>query len=267
MTSADAGRFPPAAASGASRRYSVLASSTTPALIIYLLDISGSMQQPLRGARRIDVVRDALQATIAQMVFRSSKGSRVTPRYRVAIYAYSDAVYDVLGGVRGIDELAATGLPELPPLRTTDTAKAFTQAEAVLRAELPRMSDHPAPLICHMTDGRYTGADPEPIVRRIMQLAVPDGNVLVENIYIGEAITHEQIEDAASWRGVTAGTRLASDYAAKLRAMSSPLPASYRDSLAESSYQLDDGALMLLPGTSAELVALGLQMSAATPVR
>ena len=32
------------------------------------------------------------------------------------------------------------------------------------------MQDHPAPLICHLTDDRYTGRDPEPVVRAIMRM-------------------------------------------------------------------------------------------------
>ena len=35
----------------------------------------------------------------------------------------------------------------------------------------------------------------------------------------------------------------------------------------ESNYSLNPGALMLLPGMTPELVAMGFQMSAATPVR
>lgn len=53
----------------------------------------------------------------------------------------------------------------------------------------------------------------------------------------------------------------------KLRDMSSVLPESYREMLFEADYQLGEGAIMMLPGTCAELVSIGFQMSAATPVR
>jgi hypothetical protein len=49
--------------------------------------------------------------------------------------------------------------------------------------------------------------------------------------------------------------------------MSSVLPESYREMLVEADYQLSPGALMMLPGTCSELVSIGFQMSAATPVR
>src|SRR5262245_9605999 len=171
--------------------YSVLATSRTPALVIYLLDVSASMTQPLGNKRRIDVVMDALTVAIRQMVFRSTKGGRLSPRYRIAMLAYSDHVYDLLDGIRTVEEVAHLGVPDLSPMRTTDSAKAFAQAEKLLDVELFNLLSGPAPLVCHMTDGEYTGADPEPIVQRIMQMNVPDGNVLVENIFISDKVLSE----------------------------------------------------------------------------
>ncbi len=246
--------------------YSILATSRTPALIIYLLDVSGSMNEKMGNKRRIDVVMDALGAMLRQMVFRSTKGSRVAPRYRVAIYAYSDHVYDLLGGVKGVDHVAQLGVPELTTMRSTDTARGFAEVEKLLLRELPTLHHCPAPLVCHMTDGEYTGADPEPIVRRIMSLAVPDGNVLVENIFISENILSESIRDPRQWEGVTPNTKMRSGYAKKLRAISSPLPESYRVMMHESGYKLSADALMMIPGMTPELVQMGFVMSMATPI-
>ncbi|MBO2944186.1 VWA domain-containing protein [Paenibacillus sp. F411] len=248
--------------------YSIQASQRTPALIIYLIDISASMNMLMEGKRRIDVVYDALSLAIRQMVFRSTKGNRLTPRYRIAILAYSDDVYDLLNGIKGIDEIAAIGsLPDLTPKRFSDSAKAFLQAERILKAEIPNMQDCPAPLVCHMTDGVATGEDPEPIAKRIMSMSVPDGNVLVENICISDHLLNQPVTEPRRWKGIHADTPLEDEHALKLRAMSSVLPDSYREMLLEADYQLASGALMMLPGTCAELVSIGFQMSAATPVR
>ncbi len=246
--------------------YQLKATSGNPALVVYLLDLSLSMGQLLKGRRRIDVVKDALEATIRQMVFRSTRGARVFPRYRVALYAYSDHVYDVLDGVRSIDELAAMELPDLEPQHATDTARGFSMVERLLQQELSRLSDCPAPVICHMTDGEFNGADPEPIVRRIMAMRVTDGSVLVENIFISDELLPEPLTDIRRWGGVLPDTPLVDGYAMKLRALSSPLPETYRLQLLEHHYSLAPGALMLLPGTSPDLVSLGLQMSASTPI-
>lgn len=246
--------------------YDILATSKTPAPIIYLLDVSGSMGEKLGQKRRIDVVMDALGAMLKQMVFRSTKGSRVSPRYRVAMYAYSDHVYDLLGGIKGVDQIAQLGVPELSTMRSTDTARAFAQAEKLLQQELPALAHCPAPLVCHMTDGEYTGADPEPTVRRIMNMRVPDGNVLVENIFISDHILGERIADPKRWEGVRPKTKLNSDYARKLRAMSSPIPPGYRAMMREAGYEIADDALMMIPGMTPELVQMGFVMSMATPI-
>ena len=246
--------------------YETLATSKTPALIIYLLDVSGSMSEKLGSRRRIDVVMEALGGMLRQMIFRSTKGSRVSPRYRVAMYAYSDHVYDLLNGVQSVDRIAQLGVPELTTMRSTDTARAFAQAEKLLQQELPNLSHCPAPLICHMTDGEYTGNDPEPVVRRIMSMSVPDGKVLVENIFISDNLLEEVITDPHRWSGVLPNTRLRNNYAKKLRAMSSPIPDGYRAMMREAGYDIAENAVMMIPGMTPALVEMGFVMSMSTPI-
>lgn len=249
-------------------KYTVQATQSTPALIIYLIDVSASMGMDMNNVRRIDVVKKALVSAIKQMVYRSTKGSRIAARYRIAILTYSDEVGDLLGGIKAIDQIARTAtLPELTPMRFTNTALAFQRAEELLREELPLMQKCPAPLICHMTDGVHTGDDPEPVARRIMEMSVPDGNVLIENIFINNHFLDEPIQDPRNWKGVLPDMSLKDDYAHKLRNMSSALPESYRNMMTEFSYTLQSGAVMMLPGSSPEMVSLGFQMSAATPIR
>lgn len=247
--------------------YEVLATSQTPAIIVYLLDVSASMYQPLGGKRRIDVVGEALSATLRQMVFRSTKGRKVSPRYKVAMFAYSDKVYDLMDGFKTIAEVAEFGVPELSPLRTTDTEKGFMAVEKLLKENGDVLKECPAPVICHMTDGEYTGDDPEPVVKRIMEMSVPDGKVLVENIFLSTNILKEEDIDVKNWSGILNDTPLLNEYAEKLRGMSSPIPKSYHAMMKENSYRLNEKALMMFPGTSPDLVTMGFQMSAATPIR
>jgi uncharacterized protein YegL len=246
--------------------YDVLATSNNPALVIYLLDISASMNKRLGDKRRIDAVMDALSAAFQQMIFRSTKGRRLSPRYRIAIYAYNNAVYDVLGGVKTIVDIAKLGVPELTPAGTTDTAKGYRQVAKLLKTELPKLGGSPAPLVCHMTDGEYTGKDPASVVRDIMALKATDGNVLVENIFISDNIIPGPIKDPYRWPGINRKTSLKNSYAKKLRELSSSIPDSYHQVMGEMGYRLDEGAVMLFPGINPEMVAMGFQMSAATGV-
>ena len=246
--------------------YTAVATSTTPVLIIYLLDISGSMSQSLGDRKRIEIVSDALQEIALEMVARSTKGELVSPRYKLAIFAYESTVHDILGGVKTIDQFVRDGVPEFAPRGGSNTAAAFLAAEQLLLQELPYMQNSPAPLVCHMTDGEYQGDDPTPIAQRIMGMSTPDGNVLVENIFISDRILNKPIGDADKWPGLLDESELANDYARTLLRMSSPLPDSYLNEMQEFGYQLQTGAPMLFPGQSRDLIRMAFTMSGATPI-
>lgn len=247
--------------------YTVPATSKTPALVIYLLDVSGSMGEELAGKPKIELISDALHQVAVRMVQRSTKGTTVAPRYRIAMYAYSSQVTDLLGGIKTVAELAQMGVPRLQPMDATDTAAAFREAERLLKTELGNLQDAPAPLVCHMTDGEYNqGGDPEPIAKRIMQMSVPDGNVLIENIFVTDKALTQPINDPKDWEGITEETPLASPYAETLMRMSSDIPPTYRSVMAEMGYKLSTGAKMFFPGNAPEIVELGFAMSGATPV-
>jgi hypothetical protein len=246
--------------------YEIPATSKTPALIIYLLDISKSMNQLHGGQRKIDTVLAALKKVVVRMVHRSTKGMTIAPRYRVALFGYHAEVIDLLGGIQTIGALAERGLPTPQLAYGTQTAKAFAAAERLLLSELPRLRDCPAPLICHLTDGLFGGDDPQSIVDRIRKLAVPDGAVLVENIFTSQKVLEAPIQDVQRWSGLTRVDQLGKPYAQKLFGMSSPIPDSYLQSLSESGYSLQPGARMLFPGDTPEVIELGFAMSAATPL-
>ena len=246
--------------------YTAVATSTTPVLIIYLLDVSGSMSQALGDKKRVEIVSDALQEIALEMVARSTKGEIVSPRYRLAIYAYESTVHDVMGGIRTIDQFVREGVPEFSPRGGTNTAAAFLTAEQLLQQELPYMQGHPAPLICHMTDGEYQGDDPTPIVQRIMGMSTSDGNVLVENIFISDKILRTPVAEPDKWPGLVDESDLANDYARTLLHISSPIPDSYLTEMQEFGYQLKSGVPMLFPGQSRELIRMAFTMSGATPV-
>ncbi|MDP9120230.1 MAG: VWA domain-containing protein [Acidobacteriota bacterium] len=245
--------------------YSIEATSKTPALIIYLLDCSASMGELLDGKPRIEHVNEAIEKVFTRMVQRSTKGEVISPRYRLAVIAYSDQPHDVLGGVKTIQDLMKSGTPQLNTMQFTDTAAAFIYARDLLQRELPKLAGHPAPMICHLTDGEYNGADPEPIARDIMNMTTDDGNVLIENIFVSSGLTRQAITDIETWPGISDASDLTSDYAKKLFNMSSPLPDSYAEMIHKEDYQLKSGARMLIPGANKDLIELAFAMSGATP--
>jgi hypothetical protein len=100
-----------------------------------------------------------------------------------------------------------------------------------------------------------------------MEMSVPDGKILVENIFLSTNLLEDEKIDVKNWAGITPETKLLNEYAEKLRGMSSPIPESYQMMMKENGYRLNKEALMMFPGTSPDLVAMGFQMSAATPIK
>lgn len=246
--------------------YQNKATALTQALVIFLLDVSGSMGKPMPGGEsRIHVVREALKTTITEMVQRSLRNKELRPRYRVAMIAYSDDVYDLLSGVKTIDFVAKKGYPKLEPLNKTDTTKGFLYVKNLLEQEINSVTqDCPAPLVIHMTDGEYTSKDdPEPIVREIQKIMVPDGNVLVENVFISDELK-VSIPDAAAWPGYKSNEDTGSKYGNHLLSMSSPLPELYREVMVEMEYSIQNGTVMMYPGVRPEFVQMAFVMSTAS---
>jgi hypothetical protein len=247
--------------------YVAKATQNTPALIIYLLDMSFSMTEEINGRMKADLVTKTLMHVAREMVVRSMKGTVPVPRYRLAIYVYNDDVRDVLNGPRLITELLDIGIPAMKPNGKTNTSAAFEAAEQLLIAERRNLRDCPAPLICHLTDGGYTGSDPMPIVNRIQHMTFPDGGVLVENIIFDDSALHTPVTDPYEWRGVASADDLATDLAKHLFDMSSPIPHSYLGNFADHGYNMQSHARLLFPGNTPEMIEAAFTMSGMTQIK
>jgi uncharacterized protein YegL len=247
--------------------YDIPATSRTPALIIYIIDISGSMDQLLDGQKKIDQVNQAFRKILQKMVQRSTKGEIVSPRYRLGLIAYSDTPIDVYNGIETITEVMKRGRPMFAADQSTNTCDAFKLALELLKRELPNQQGRPAPMVCHLTDGEFTGEDPELTAREIMSMSTDDGNVLVENVFVGPDLLVSPIVSAETWTGIHNINQIKHPYAKKLFQMSSPLPKSYSENIEKAGFALQDGARMLLPCSNRELIELAFATSGATPTR
>lgn len=221
-------------------------------LVVYLIDVSATMGKPLKGSRtRLDFVRNALQEAIDVMVDRS-RAVDAALKYKVAVYTYSDDVVDVLSGPQPIDILAKNGLPRIALKSRSDTARAFSAVEELFQREFYRLRESPAPFLCHITDGKFTGESPVPIAKRILEMSVGMGNPIIENIYICDDLLAKPIEDIKGWPGITSKSDLRNDYAHALYDMSSTIPERYHAVLAEHGFQISRDAKLLIPGEYAK---------------
>lgn len=248
------------------KRHDIPATSITPGIIIFVMDSSASMAEEISGVKKVEILSRAVNSAIQRMVMRSIKGNTITPRFRIGLITYADEVFDIFNGIQAIDSVANIGIPELTPNGATDTARAFKYVLGVLEREIPNVMDGPAPLICHITDGEYTGENPSAIAKKIMSLEVAAGNVLLSHIYIHESFREHRVFDSWNWRGFTDKNQLTSTYATFLYKISSPIPDSYRSELVLRGYDLASGARLLFPGYKQDFLNIGIESSVALPV-
>lgn len=247
--------------------YTQPATSLTPALIIYLIDASHSMNDLCGSMTKIDLVNRALRDVIKDMVRRSMRDGIVQRRYKVAILAYSSEVVDVLGGIRDLPDLVREGTPILSAGGETDTTAGFAAVETLLQENIARFQSYPAPLVCHLTDALFTESDPSSLIKRIQTMTVNDGPVLIENVYVADKMLRASVPDWHTWGGVTKPGQLTNEYARLLFHLSSPLPETYRQNINNYGYHLQSGATLFFPGAHTDLVRLAFAVSSATQLK
>lgn len=255
-------------------QYKNLANADHPATLIYLVDISGSMKAPMGNTKRIDVAKDAIQTAYTQMIARSLRQGKIHPRYRVGMIAYSSNLYDVygeLGSIVTIDKLKDEGVPPITPQDTTDMAKAFRYAYKLLSEDIKEWSQQwldgcPPPMVINLTDCEFSEETPDPVefAVKLQEISVPDGNVLVENIFITDEIKLSN-DDVRNWKGYRFNESTGDPYGDKLLAMSSSIPPSYAQIMNEQAgLNIKEGTAMMFPGISKEFIKTGFTMSIVT---
>jgi len=247
--------------------YTKPATSLQPALVIYLIDASYSMNDVCGTTTKINMVNKALKEALKDMVRRSMRDGIVQRRYKIAIFAYSTKDLDVLDGICDLPDVVKQGVPVIKADGETDTTAGFSAVETLLKAHLAKFQANPAPLVCHLTDALITAGNPAPVVNRIQAMTVNDGPVLVENIYVADNMLRTPVQDWNQWSGIVKPGQLTNAYARFLFHLSSPLPESYRQNINNYGYHLQKGAALLFPGTQTELVRLAFAISTATQLK
>ncbi len=255
--------------------YKNQANSDHPATLIYLVDISGSMNAKMQDDKtRIEVAKNAIQVAYAQMIQRSMRQGKIHPRYRVGMIAYSEKIYDVygnIGSIVSIDRLKDEGIPSITPQKSTNMARAFRYAEKLIKEDIQKWSpkwleECPPPMVINITDCEFDeeqAQDPLECSQKLQEIAVPDGNVLVENIFITDQISAPA--SAQGWEGYHRGDKTGNPYGDKLLEMSSLIPSTYAQILREQAgLKIKEDAVMMFPGITREFIKFGFVMSIVT---
>lgn len=247
--------------------YTQPATTLTPALVVYLIDASDSMNEPCGDTTKIGMVNRLLAASLRDMARRCMRGGVLRPRYKVAILAYSRQITDVLQGVRDLPALAQVGAPEIIASGVTDMVAGFNAVERLLDSQLSEFQESPAPLICHLTDAGFTTQDPTAIIGRIQKMRVNDGPALIEHVYVADHLLRRPVRDWTNWEGAHKRDELHNPYARFLFSLASPLPETYRQSINDYGYHLEPDAKFFFPGDQADLMRLAFVASSATQMK
>ncbi len=251
--------------------YTAEISRTNPSAILFLIDRSGSMQDPFGDGEsrrsKADGVADAINRLLQNLVIKCAKSEGVRDYYSVAVLGYGSQVGPAFAGALAgrqmvpISEIAdqparieerskkvddgAGGLVEQTvkfPIWFDAVAKggtpmcaALTQAREIAAEWLSQHPDSFPPIVINITDGESTDGDPSAAAEALRDLSGADGNVLLFNLHLssqrGPAIEFPSSPE-----------ELPDRFAKLLFDISSPLPEHMRAAAESEGYSTAPGA-------------------------
>jgi hypothetical protein len=200
--------------------YSAEISRANPSCFLFLIDQSGSMEDPFGGGdasrKKADLVADAINRLLQNLVIKCAKEEGIRDYFYVGVIGYGDKVGPALGGTLAGKELVSIGEIGNQPARieqrikkvedgagglveqpirfpvwfdpkahgATPMCQALTLAHEVLGRWLPQHPDSFPPIVINITDGEATDGNPAGAALALRDLANNDGSVLLFNIHL-----------------------------------------------------------------------------------
>jgi len=201
--------------------YNAEISRSNPSCFVFLIDQSGSMENPIAGSdgkRKCDSVADAINRLLQNLIVKCARGEGVRNFYEVAVIGYGDDVSHAFSGT-----LADRGLVPLSeiadfPARIeerrrvidhgdgtktehvvkfpvwfepsahglTPMGEALEKAHAILEPWVESHSSSYPPIVINISDGAATDTGPTPQAKALRSLETGDGSVLLFNCHISE---------------------------------------------------------------------------------
>jgi hypothetical protein len=200
--------------------YQAEISRSNPSCFLFLIDQSGSMEDPFAGGessqRKADLLADAINRLLQNLVIKCAKEEGIRDYFHVGVIGYGAKVGPALSGQLAGRDLApisdignmparieerkkkvedgAGGLVEqtirfpiwFDPIchGATPMCQAFNLAHDMLAHWLPQHPDSFPPIVINITDGEATDGDPSTAADALRNLATSDGNVLLFNVHL-----------------------------------------------------------------------------------
>jgi len=211
--------LPPVRPSGR-MTYAAPISRTNPACLLFLIDQSSSMAEPFVGGdgeSKAQVVADALNRLIQNLVLRSAKADGVRDYFRVGDIGYGQSVTAALGGSlphRALVPVSQLGTGPLVRVETrikevvgadgrvvqqkakfpvwfdptaggpTPMCEAVAAAGLVVKGFMDEFPDAYPPLVLNLTDGLPNDGNPQRNARLLTNVGTSDGSALFFNLLI-----------------------------------------------------------------------------------
>lgn len=185
-----------------------------PTLFCFLLDQSGSMNDPIggqaNGVSKAQALADAMNGILIDIVVRCSEGSNIRDYFDVAIFGYGAEKGKVapalIGDLSRMDIVPISQIGMSPqrfqsrmvdqqeysypvwidPVGGADTpmCAAFSKATNLIQDWIRKHKKAFPPIVIHITDGEATDGDPARPARKLCSLSTDDGNVLLFNCHL-----------------------------------------------------------------------------------
>jgi hypothetical protein len=232
--------------------YLAAISRLNPTCFLFLVDQSGSMEQPFAGQadkRKADGVADAINRLLQNLVLKCAKADGIRDFFHVGLVGYGGQVASMFGGPLAGQTLLPISRLANNPIRLEDRSRKISDGagglldqkfkfpvwfEARAAGKTPMcaalalarkylegfLAEHPAcypPLVINITDGEASDGDPQAAAQELRNLASTDGNVLLFNAHIS-AMRSSPLEFPAE------EAALPDKFARLLFRLSSPLP-------------------------------------------
>jgi uncharacterized protein YegL len=244
-------------------------SSATPGYIIFLVDQSGSMQQPYSGGKtRAEFTALVINRTINELVNTNMDGEKVKDRVFISMIGYGGSSSLAVDDIRSdyLSEFADNplriekikkkvsdgggGLVEIEeqmPIFIESVANGLTPmtdalkfAKELIEGWLQKKPDNPAPIIINISDGLpCAGGSVEDemeksviVSKEIMSINSQDGNPLIFNSHIGDGGTQCGFEESEN--------ELSDEQAKFLFNISSKVPESYKQAAVKQDFKVKE---------------------------
>jgi hypothetical protein len=250
--------------------YTAEISRSSPSCFLFLIDQSGSMDDPFgtgeSGRKKADGVADAINRLLQNLVIKCAKSEGVRDYYEVGVIGYGNKVGSGFGGALAGRDLVPISEVADSPMRVEERTRkvddgagglvdqtvkfpvwfdavakggtpmcgALRQAKGIMDAWVTAHSASFPPIVINITDGESTDGDPQAESEALSALHTDDGNLLLFNVHISS-------RRAAPIEFPDNEEELPDEYAKLLFRMSSALPSYMRTAAGDEGYCVSDG--------------------------